>query len=117
MIAGMYDLLFSRWLISSPIAGRQHGVFGENFFALIGFRGGGGEDRRADRLKEGLSASRGCRPFPADLSSLTDDAKCFELVRPHRWPDGVCCPSCGSASVTRHGRDDTRPHRRRYPSA
>jgi len=40
-----------------------------------------------------------------NLSALLDDAKCFALVRQHRWPDGVHCPSCGSAGVTRHGRD------------
>jgi transposase-like protein len=49
-----------------------------------------------------------------NLSALLDDAKCFALVRQHRWPDGVHCPSCGSAGVTRHGRDDTQPYRQRY---
>ena len=49
-----------------------------------------------------------------NLSALLDDAKCFALVRQHRWPDGVRCPSCGSAAVARHGRDDTQPHRQRY---
>src|SRR3954464_761554 len=53
-------------------------------------------------------------PTLVNLPSLIDDAKCFELVRQHRWPEGVRCPSCGSASVARHGRDDTRPHRQRY---
>src|SRR5918997_1063899 len=53
-------------------------------------------------------------PTLVNLSSLIDDAKCFELVRQHRWPDGVRCPSCGSASAARHGRDDTQPHRQRY---
>jgi hypothetical protein len=24
-----------------------------------------------------------------DLSGLMDDAKCFALVRQHRWPEGV----------------------------
>jgi transposase-like protein len=56
-------------------------------------------------------------PFLVSLSSLIDDAKCYELVRQHRWPDGVRCPSCGSASVTRHGRDDAQPHRQRYRCA
>ncbi len=49
-----------------------------------------------------------------NLSNLLDDAKCFELIRQHRWPEGVRCPHCGSASVARHGRDDTQPHRQRY---
>src|SRR3982751_3747915 len=56
-------------------------------------------------------------PTLVNLSSLIDDAKCFELVRQHRWPESVRCPSCGSASVIRHGRDDTRPHRQRYRCA
>jgi transposase-like protein len=49
-----------------------------------------------------------------NLSSLIDDAKCYALVRQHRWPEGMRCPSCGSAAVARHGRDDTQPHRQRY---
>jgi transposase-like protein len=49
-----------------------------------------------------------------NLSSLIDDAKCYALVRQHRWPDGVGCPQCDSADVTRNGRDDTQPHRQRY---
>jgi transposase-like protein len=49
-----------------------------------------------------------------NLAALIDDAKCFELVRQHRWPDGVRCPTCCSAAVARHGRDDTQPHRQRY---
>ena len=43
---------------------------------------------------------------------MTRDA--YELVRQHRWPEGVRCPRCGSASVARHGRDDAQPHRQRY---
>ena len=56
-------------------------------------------------------------PILVNLPSLIDDAKCFELVRQHRWPEGVRCPSCGSATVARHGRDDTQPHRQRYRCA
>ena len=56
-------------------------------------------------------------PALVDLPSLIDDARCYELIRRHRWPDGVRCPRCGSASITRHGRDDTRPHRQRYRCA
>ena len=53
-------------------------------------------------------------PPLVNLSSLIDDAKCYELVRQHRWPDGVRCPHCRSAAAARHGRDDTQPHRQRY---
>lgn len=49
-----------------------------------------------------------------DLASLLDDAKCFVLVRQHRWPKGVRCPGCGSGAVVRFGCDDTQPHRQRY---
>jgi transposase-like protein len=49
-----------------------------------------------------------------NLSALLDDAKCFALVRQHRWPEGVRCPACASASVIRNGHDDLQPHRQRY---
>ena len=55
-------------------------------------------------------------PTLVNLPSLID-AKCFELVRQHRWPGGVHCPSCRSASVARHGRDEAQPHRQRYRCA
>jgi len=35
------------------------------------------------------------------LSGLIDDAKCFALVRQHRWPEGVRCPACDSGAVVR----------------
>lgn len=53
-------------------------------------------------------------PDLVNLASLIDDAKCFALVRQHRWPEGVHCPGCGSATVVRYGGDDTQPHRQRY---
>ena len=49
-----------------------------------------------------------------NLSGLLDDAKCFALVRQHRWPGGVRCPGCESGVVIRDGHDDTQPHRQRY---
>src|ERR687886_1628751 len=49
-----------------------------------------------------------------NLSGLLDDAKCFALVRQHRWPESVRCPGCGSGTVIRDGCDDTQPHRQRY---
>ena len=56
-------------------------------------------------------------PPLVNLSSLIDDAKCYALVRQHRWPDGVRCPHCNGAAVARYGRDDTQPHRQRYRCA
>ena len=45
-----------------------------------------------------------------NLSALLDEAKCFELVRNHRWPQGVRCPGCGSAAAIRNGHDETQLH-------
>ena len=53
-------------------------------------------------------------PDLVHLSGLLDDAKCFAFVRPHRWPEGVRCPGCGSGAVIRDGCDDTQPCRQRY---
>src|ERR671932_1850083 len=53
-------------------------------------------------------------PKLVNLSSLIDDARCYELVRQHRWPEGVRCPRCEAANIARDGRDDAQPHRQRY---
>src|SRR4051794_30889834 len=49
-----------------------------------------------------------------NIQALIDDAKCFGTVRAMRRPDGVHCPGCGSAEVTKDGHDDTQPERQRY---
>ena len=50
-----------------------------------------------------------------NIQDLFDDAKCYQTIRDMRWPDGVTCPHCSSASVViKNGRDDTEPHRQRY---
>lgn len=48
------------------------------------------------------------------IQSLIDDAKCFEMVRQIRWPQGVDCPDCAALEVIKRGRDDTQPERQRY---
>jgi transposase len=48
------------------------------------------------------------------IQNLLDDAKCFDTVRQLRWSDGVVCPHCGAAHVTKQGRDETQPARQRY---
>ena len=53
-------------------------------------------------------------PDLVNLSALIDDAKCFALVRQHRWPEGVHCPACGSGTVVRDGFDESQVHRQRY---
>src|SRR6476646_1111004 len=37
-------------------------------------------------------------PDLVNLLALIEDAKCFALVRQHRWPEGVHCPACGSGT-------------------
>ncbi len=49
-----------------------------------------------------------------NLSGLLEDAKCFALVRQHRWPEGVRCPVCDNGAVIRDGHDDAQPCRQRY---
>ena len=45
-------------------------------------------------------------PNLVNLTSLIDDAKCFALVRQHRWPEGVAAPDvaarpwCATAATT-----------------
>ena len=73
------------------------------------------EARAANRLAQGVSAIMPASDL-VNLSGLMDDAKCFALVRQHRWPEGVCCPGCDSSSVVRDGCDDTQPHRQRNVS-
>ena len=49
-----------------------------------------------------------------NILGIIDDAKCYEVVRGLRWPDGVRCPRCDSCQVVKQGRDDTEPQRQRY---
>jgi transposase-like protein len=48
------------------------------------------------------------------LDRLIDNAKCFEVVRQMRWPEGPVCVACASTQVIRNGRDDTQHPRQRY---
>lgn len=48
------------------------------------------------------------------IHALLDDDKCFQAVRQLRWPDGIHCPHCQSASVTKRGFHSTQPKRQRY---
>jgi len=49
-----------------------------------------------------------------NLSALLDDAKCFALVRQHRWLKGARCPVRESGAVIRDGHDDMQPCRQCY---
>src|SRR5215213_2934938 len=49
-----------------------------------------------------------------NILGIIDDAKCYEMVRQLRWPDGVRCPHCDADTIVKQGRDDTEPQRQRY---
>ena len=48
------------------------------------------------------------------IQNLVDDARCYEVVRQLRWPEGVRCPACGSAHVTKRGFHTQQKERQRY---
>jgi transposase-like protein len=55
------------------------------------------------------------RPSPVvHIPNLIDDLKCYETVRAMRWPQGVTCPHCDAARITKQGHDSTQPQRQRY---
>jgi len=48
------------------------------------------------------------------IQNLVDDSKCYEVVRQLRWPEGVRCPACRSAQVTKRGFHTQQKERQRY---
>ncbi|MFC0711973.1 transposase [Azorhizophilus paspali] len=48
------------------------------------------------------------------LQNRLDDTQCYEAVRAQRWPEGIRCPYCGAAPITRQGRAPTQPARQKY---
>jgi transposase-like protein len=49
-----------------------------------------------------------------NIQRIVDDAKCYEVVRELRWPEGVQCPECGSTEITKRGFHDHQANRQRY---
>jgi transposase-like protein len=49
-----------------------------------------------------------------NIRQLMDDAKCFEVVRELRWPEGICGPGCGSRQINKRGFHDHQAHGQRY---
>lgn len=48
------------------------------------------------------------------IEKLIDDAKCYEVVRDLRWPNGVDCPNCHSRHIKKRGHHDRYSYRQRY---
>ena len=59
-------------------------------------------------------SAKGAPVMLVNILGIIDDAKCYEVVRQLRWPDGVRCAHCDSARIVKQGRDETEPHRQRY---
>ena len=49
-----------------------------------------------------------------NIHGLIDNAKCYQMVRRLRWPEGVECPHCHATEVVKNGPDETQPDRQRY---
>lgn len=49
-----------------------------------------------------------------NLMHLLDDEKCFQVIRQHRWPQGIRCPHCSSPHYTKQGRDEVQHAKQRY---
>lgn len=49
-----------------------------------------------------------------NLQNRLDEVKGYETVRQLRWPDGIRCPHCDAAKLTRQGRDTPQPARQKY---
>src|SRR3954464_814768 len=80
----------NRWLLSS-------------FRVVESGRGRGAERRSGLKARAGVADGlvRGASAIMAaidlvNLSALLDDAKCFALVRQHRWREGVAVPAAAA---------------------
>lgn len=49
-----------------------------------------------------------------NILNLIDDAKCYEMVRELRWPNGVRCAHCNHFWVIKRGFHNTSKQRQRY---
>ena len=49
-----------------------------------------------------------------NIQRLIDEAKCYEVLRELRWPEGVRCPKCGATDIIKRGFHDHQAYRQRY---
>lgn len=49
-----------------------------------------------------------------NIQMLIDEAKCYEVVRQLRWPDGIRCPARGASEIAKRGFHTHQAHRQRY---
>jgi transposase-like protein len=67
-----------------------------------------------EALSHSFPLGTGAPAMLVNILGIIDDAKCYEMVRQLRWPDGVRCPHCDTDTIVKQGRDDTEPQRQRY---
>jgi transposase-like protein len=48
------------------------------------------------------------------FSNLLDSSKCYEMLRQHRWPDGIRCPHCNADAIILRGEHHRHAGRNRY---
>jgi transposase-like protein len=49
-----------------------------------------------------------------NIQTLIGEAKCYEVVRQLRWPNGVRCPTCDSTEIVKRGKHTHQAHRQCY---
>ena len=51
-------------------------------------------------IRWSLSVRKRAKAMLIKLTNLLDEAKCYEVIRQLRWPDGVVCLHCRGTGVT-----------------
>jgi transposase-like protein len=54
------------------------------------------------------------RRMRLNIHGLIDNAKCYQMVRKLRWPEGVECPHCHASEVVKNGHGETQTDQQRY---
>ena len=49
-----------------------------------------------------------------NIHGLVDNAKCYQMVRRLRWPEGVECPHCHDSHVVKNGHDSVQTDCQHY---
>ena len=48
------------------------------------------------------------------FSDLLDTRKCYEMIKLHRWPEGVICPHCDSSAISLRSEHHRHAGKNRY---
>ena len=78
-----------------------------------GFQGSERDCQKGNENLAWVQKQKGENPM-LNILNLIDEAKCYEMVRHLRWPDGVHCVHCGHFWVKKRGFHNQSKHRQRY---